>query len=86
MTDIETTGKIGEGKTFIWDEKDGQIIIEMGTVEIGASIKGEGQFRYDYTALEMMMEALMDAQKQVLELMSKEKMKEVTQARDDNWA
>jgi len=83
MTEIETTGKIGEGKTFTWDEKDGQIIIGMGTVEIGASIKGEGQFHYDYTSLELMMEALMDAQKQVLELMSKEMSKEVHEARKD---
>tara|TARA_Y100000592_G_C5216631_1_gene197471 strand:+ start:153 stop:341 length:189 start_codon:yes stop_codon:yes gene_type:complete len=59
--------------TDTWNEKDEQIIIGMGTVEIGASIKGEGQFHYDYTSLEMMMEALMEAQKQVLELMSKQK-------------
>ena len=59
--------------TDTWNEKDEQIIIGMGTVEIGASIKGEGQFHYDYTSLEMMMEALMEAQRQVLELMSKQK-------------
>tara|TARA_R110002020_G_scaffold420646_1_gene629795 strand:+ start:60 stop:281 length:222 start_codon:yes stop_codon:yes gene_type:complete len=58
------------------DEHDGEIIIGMGRVEIGASIKGEGQFHYDYTSLELIMEALMDAQKQVLDLMSKEKRKE----------
>ena len=79
MTDIETTGKIGEGKTFIYDENDGQIIIGMGTVEIGASIKGEGQFHYDYTSLELFMEALMDAQKQVLDLMSKEMRREASE-------
>ena len=61
------------------DEHDGEIIIGMGTVEIRASIKGEGQFHYDYTSLELIMEALMDAQKQVLDLMSKEMRREASE-------